>query len=67
MSHRSSPRPSSMGRRPVESWEGQDVHTGWYKVMVTYQRSRLRSRAKRRDRRRERAQGKRELRALLED
>ena len=47
-----------MGRRPVESWEGQDVHTGWYKVMCTYQRSRLRSRAKRRDRRRERAQAK---------
>lgn len=54
-----------MGRRPVESWEGQDVHTGWYKVMCTYSRSGLRSRAKRRDRRRERAQARAAL--LRED
>lgn len=66
MSHRSSPRPSSMGRRPVTSWLDQEVHTGWYRVYATYKRSRIRSRAKRMTRRRERAEAKRELRAQMQ-
>lgn len=67
MSKRSSPRPSSMGRRPIETADGQDVHTGWYKIMCTYSRSKQRAKAKRRDRRRERAQGKQTLRQESQD
>lgn len=61
MNHRSSPRPSSMGRRRIESDDKQDVHARWYRVMSTYQRSRARSRVKRTTRRRERAQARRAL------
>lgn len=62
MSHRSSPRPSSMGRRAVESCDEQDVHTGWYRVMCRYSRAGQRSKIKRFTRRRERARARRELR-----
>lgn len=63
MSHRSSPRPASMGRRRIASTDEQDVYTGWYRVMTTYKRSRARSKVKRTTRRRERAQARRELRS----
>ena len=59
--HRSSPRPSSMGRREVVTAEEQDVHTGWRRVMCTYQRAGQSAKAKRRSRRRERVEAKRSL------
>lgn len=61
MGKRSSPRPSSMGRRACKTTDDCDVHTGWYRFMCTYQRSGQRSKAKRRTRRRERTEAKRNL------
>jgi hypothetical protein len=61
MSHRSSPRPASMGRRRIAGYDEEDVHTGWYRVMSTYKRSRQRSKIKRLGRRRERAEARRAL------
>lgn len=64
MSHRrTSPRPSGMGRRRVAGDDEQDVHTGWYRIMTSYKRSRNRAKVKRLSRRRERAAAARELRA----
>lgn len=65
MSHRSSPRPSSMGRRRIVTTEEQDVHTGWRRVYLTYRRAGQSARAKRRTRRRERAEMKRELARVI--
>lgn len=67
MTRRSSPRPSSMGRRAIHTAEEQDVHTGWRRVYVYLQRSGATSKAKRRTRRRERAITKRELRQRIEE
>lgn len=61
MSHRSSPRPSSMGRRRIETDDEQDCYTGWYRVMCSYKRSRNRAKVKRMTRRRERTRAKRDL------
>ena len=63
VSRHSSPRPSSMGRRRIETTDEQDVHTGWYRVMTSYKRSRNRAKVKRHTRRRERMQARRALRA----
>jgi hypothetical protein len=51
-----------MGRRRIESTDEQDVHTGWYRVMTSYKRSRNRAKVKRSTRRRERMQARRALR-----
>lgn len=59
--HRSSPRPSSMGRRRVMSNEEQDVHTGWRRWYTTYKRAGQTAKVKRRTRRRERLEAKRKL------
>lgn len=61
MSHRSSPRPSSMGRRRIKSGDEQDVHTGWYRALTSYKRAGQRARVKRRTRRRERLEARRDL------
>lgn len=62
MSHkRSSPRPSSMGRRRIITTEEQDVHTGWRRAYATFKRAGQSAAAKRRTRRRERVEAKREL------
>jgi hypothetical protein len=61
MSKRSSPRPSSMGRRRIAGWEEEDVHTGWRRLMCTFQRAGQSAAAKRRTRRRERVEAKCEL------
>lgn len=65
--NRSSPRPSSMGRRRVVTDDDQDVHTGWRKVMATYRRAGQSGKAKRRTRRRERVEAKRELMRLAQE
>jgi hypothetical protein len=65
MSRHSSPRPSSMGRRRIETDDEQDVHTSWYRAMTTYRRAGARAKVKRFTRRRERAIARRELRAEL--
>lgn len=67
MSRRSSPRPSSMGRRRIAGWEEQDVHTGWRRLYTTFNRAGQSSAAKRRTRRRERRLGERETRAEVAD
>lgn len=67
MSRRSSPRPSSMGRRRIASTEESDVHTGWRRLYTTYKRSGQSARAKRRTRRRERVEAKRELARAIEE
>lgn len=67
MTRRSSPRPSSMGRRAILTAEEQDVHTGWRRVYVYLQRTGATSKAKRRSRRRERAVAKRELRQRIKE
>lgn len=64
--HRSSPRPSSMGRRRIVTTEEQDVHTGWRRLYVTYRRAGQSAKAKRRTRRRERVEAKRALRREVE-
>lgn len=61
MSRRSSPRPSSMGRRACKTADDRDVHTRWYRVMTSYSRSGARSRAKRATRRRERREAQRDV------
>lgn len=65
--HRSSPRPSSMGRRRIVTTDDQDVHTGWRRVLVTYQRAGQAAKAKRRTRRRERLEAKRAIERELRE
>lgn len=65
--HRSSPRPSSMGRRRIVTDDDQDVHTGWRRLYTTYKRAGQSSKAKRRTRRRERVEARRALRELLDE
>jgi hypothetical protein len=48
--------------RRIKSDDDQDVHTGWRRVMCTYQRAGQASKAKRRTRRRERRELDRALR-----
>ncbi len=67
MSHRSSPRPSSMGRRRIVTTDEQDVHTGWRRLYVWTQRTGATAKTKRRTRRRERLEAKREIAAELRD
>lgn len=62
MSHRSSPRPSSMGRRAIKGSDEQDVHTGWRRLYVWTQRTGATAKTKRRTRRRERLEAKRQVR-----
>ena len=59
--HRSSPRPSSMGRRAIRSLTDEDVHTGWRRIYSTYKRAGAAAKDKRLTRRRERREGEREL------
>ncbi len=66
MTRRSSPRPSSMGRRQIAGFDEENVHTGWRRVYATFQRSGQSAAAKRRTRRRERTEAKRELRRTIE-
>ncbi len=47
-----------MNRRRIITTEEQDVHTGWRRIMTSYQRAGAASKAKRRTRRRERREGK---------
>lgn len=61
VSHRSSPRPSSMGRRPIKSTDEQDVHTGWRRAYLTYRRAGQSAKVKRFTRRRERAEARRDI------
>lgn len=65
--HRSSPRPSSMGRRDVKGFDECDVHTGWYRFMCRYNRAGQRSKIKRFTRRRERMEARRSLRKAVDD
>lgn len=61
MTRRSSPRPSSMGRRAIKGHDEQDVHTGWRRLYAWTQRTGATAKTKRRTRRRERLAGKRDL------
>ena len=66
MSHRSSPRPSSMGRRQTKTADEADVFSKWRFFYRYTQRPGVTSSIKRRARRRERAEAKRELRAQMQ-
>lgn len=66
-SHRSSPRPSSMGRRAIKTNTDEDVHTRWRRLYPSYKRAGAAAKDKRLTRRRERREADRAMvRELLE-
>ena len=67
MSRRSSPRPSSMGRRPIKDTAEQDAFTRWRRVYLYTQRPGVTSWIKRNARRRERHEARQALARAWDD
>lgn len=63
--HRSSPRPSSMGRRQSKHWDEADVYSGWRRVLAYLQKAGATAFVKRRTRRRERHEARADLRQVV--